>query len=60
MSYTIPARPITSNLEDMMNIEIGQALTAEEIDDLEIIQEERKRERLEEDRSYRADMLDEM
>jgi hypothetical protein len=44
----------------MMNIEIGQALTAEEIDDLEIIQEERKRERLEEERSYRADMLDEM
>ena len=39
---------------------IGMNYTAEELDEQEMYQEERKRERLEEERSYRADLLDDM
>lgn len=39
---------------------VGMGLTAEELDDMEIIQEERKREQQEQMQSFRADVLDEM
>jgi hypothetical protein len=56
----IRLKMVLNAMYDKPNEDVGMELTAEEIDEQNIAAEERKRERLEEDRSYRADMLDAM